>query len=393
MNILGVYCGIGSMMIGSKEQGYNIIAGFDNRKFCYTGTFEHNFDKPLYSDINELYSKEDLSDIDIVISHTSCGNYSKMGYIQGKDSYRKKLKDKGDIPHFIEITKFIQPKFFILDNLPGAVNAVKPEEWNESFSNYDIYFELISNYNYGNIQKGRNRLFIIGAKKELGYVFIPGEIENNKVLKDVIGDLPLEDIEELNHIHLPDDLKIGMKNTHINRNVNYEKNLTLGEWKEWIKQFPYGKRFQYISKMGELKHKPGNVLMNMNSHSMVVLGSASHGTGLYRGDTFNPLTIRERARIQGCPDTFIFKPDKIEGDYNRLKNLRLQTGKYIPYEFTSFLTQQIKDFMEGKKIKASGKRLIKNNEDITRAKFQYCNRVGYSNKEKACKFCWIGCKS
>jgi site-specific DNA-cytosine methylase len=249
MNILSVFGGIGSMVIGAKEQGYNILAGFDSRKGFHTITFQRNFDANLYNDFDKLLIEEDLytEDVDMVVGHTSCGNYSRMASIQGIDRMRERAMDKGDIPYFINITKFIQPKFFILDNLPGAVGAVTPKEWIEAFPDYDIFFEWVSNYHYGNIQKGRNRLFVIGAKKDLGYVFIPGEFEHSKTLNDVIGDLPLEDdIEEINHIHVPDNTIISMKNKHIQRGVKPEdvRHLTLGEWKQWISQFPYGKRFQ-----------------------------------------------------------------------------------------------------------------------------------------------------
>jgi hypothetical protein len=112
---------------------------------------------------------------------------------------------------------------------------------------------------------------------------------------------------------------------------------------------------------------------------------------LYRGDTYNLFTIRERARIQGCPDSFIFYPTNIKEDWKKHKLLRLQTGKYIPYQFTSYLTQQIKNFMEGEKGDYTGKRFLKNNDMITTAKYTYCQNTIYSNQPEACKWCWITC--
>jgi site-specific DNA-cytosine methylase len=399
MNILSIYGGIGSMIIGAKEQGYNIIAGFDNRKNFHTGTFEHNFGSRLYQDINAMFNYENIEskNIDMIIGHTSCGSYSKMGSIFGKEKYNERKKDRGDIPHFIEITKFINPKFFILDNLPGAVSAIPTEEWINNFPEYDIYFEWVSNYNYGNIQKGRNRLFVIGAKKELGYYFIPGEFENNKTIKDVIGDLPDYDVSEINHVHLEDDMIISMKNRHIKWDLQEEThNITLLEWKNWIKNTPYNKRFPYIydNEKRVLKYIPGTCIVNMDSHSKVILGDLQAKLGMYRGDTLNPLTIRERARIQGCPDYFIFKPLDIKDNWSKHKLLRFQTGKYIPYQFTSFLTKQIKDFMDKGELYKEDytcKRKIKSNDEINRAKYMYCQKTKYSNQKEACKYCWIRC--
>lgn len=394
MNILSVYGGIGSMIIGAKEQNYDIVAGFDDRKFFNTGTFNFNFQKNFFSDFSKLREEIDLSNIDIVIGHTSCGNFSKMNNRLGLEKLEEKAQDKGDIPNFIKITKSIQPNFFILDNLPKALLAVDVHEWHQSFPNYDIYFEWISNYNYGNIQKGRKRLFIIGTKKELGYVFIPGEKENNKTLRDVIGDLPLyDDIEEINHIHYPDDIIISMKNKHIEENVKEIRNLTLGEWKEYIKNIPARKRFHYRSDSGSIKYKLGNYKMDLDRHSGVLTGEGVKGVGLYREDNLSPLTVREKARIQGCPDSFIFKPMNFKYDWSSHKKLRLQTGKFIPVQFCTFLTGQIKKFIEGKLDLEdySRRRVSKHNDIITSSKYQYCRIAKYSNKEKTCRFCWINC--
>jgi site-specific DNA-cytosine methylase len=208
-----------------------------------------------------------------------------------------------------------------------------------------------------------------------------------------IGDLPLFDVETLNHVHVPDDMEIGMKNKHIQRGVKEEdvRNLTMKEWKGWIKQFPYSKRFQYISNDGSMKHKPGNCLLDMGGHSHVILGDSSLGTGLYRGDTHSVLTIRERARIQGCPDYFKFLPLDVKSDWKKHSLLRFQTGKYIPYQFTSYLTKQIKEFMDTGKVEQKASRKIKSNELINRAKYTFCEISGYSNQEEACKNCWINC--
>ena len=41
MKVLGVFGGIGSMMIGAKKQGYQVIGNIEDRKYFFTGTFEY----------------------------------------------------------------------------------------------------------------------------------------------------------------------------------------------------------------------------------------------------------------------------------------------------------------------------------------------------------------
>ena len=63
-----------------------------------------------------------------------------------------------------------------MDNLARSLEVVDWEYYNENLPDYDIHIEWVSNHGYGNIQKHRKRMFIIGSRKELGFYFIPGRI-------------------------------------------------------------------------------------------------------------------------------------------------------------------------------------------------------------------------
>ena len=78
-----------------------------------------------------------------------------------------------DIPLFAEAVRVLGPKVFSMDNLPASLLQFGPDWWAEQCPGYDINFEWASNYDYGNPQKNRKRLFVIGAKSDLGFYFIP----------------------------------------------------------------------------------------------------------------------------------------------------------------------------------------------------------------------------
>lgn len=61
----------------------------------------------------------------------------------------------------------------------------------------------------------------------------------------------------------------------------------------------------------------------------------------------------------------------------------------MPVEFCTFITGQIKDFLEGVRGDEvyTQKRLIANNNYIDENKFKFCENVGYSNQIKVCEFC------
>lgn len=174
MKALGMICGIGSMLIGAKRQGYDIVGNIEWRPGYWTGTFEHNFPGAFMAkDLKSLTPEqlEQCKGIDYMAGHTECGNFSPMNmhHLPGHDPVFS------DIPNFAEAVRVLEPKVFAMDNLPPSLFQFGPDWWAAQCPGYDIDFEWVSNFNYGNPQKHRKRLFVIGAKSDLGFYFIPGE--------------------------------------------------------------------------------------------------------------------------------------------------------------------------------------------------------------------------
>ncbi|MBC8183254.1 DNA cytosine methyltransferase [candidate division KSB1 bacterium] len=71
MRAIGITSGIGSMLIGAKQAGFKIIGNIEWRKYYHTGTFENNFNAPLWNNINDLTEKEvnNMSNADIAFGH------------------------------------------------------------------------------------------------------------------------------------------------------------------------------------------------------------------------------------------------------------------------------------------------------------------------------------
>lgn len=389
MKALGMICGVGSMLIGAKKQGWDIVGNIEWREYYHAGTFEKNFPSAfMIHTIKDLTLQqlERCKDLDLIAGHTECGNFSLLHINKGD-----LMSDKSDIPQFVEAIKKFKPKTFIMDNLPGSLLACNYEYYKNNLPDYDIFFEWISNYNYGNIQKFRKRMFVIGALKELNFFFIPSEFEHNDIIIDKIKDL---DNESFNHNIASDDMIMrGYSKYHFDRSFipkSVEENrMTLREFKDCIRGLESGKCFDYYNKKGEQKHRIGCQKVNVYGYSPVIYGGgAAAFDNYYRSDTLNPFTIRERARIQGAPDDFIFYPVEVKSlkDY---QSLIKQTGKFMPVEFCTFLTQYIKDFLEGKidKNNYTTRRFIKSNELISENRFNYCKNFGYSNQKMVCEYC------
>jgi site-specific DNA-cytosine methylase len=359
------------MLIGAKKAEFKVVGNIDWRNYYHTGTFEHNFKKGfMIKRLGDLTKEqvEDLKGVDLIMGHTECGNFSQLNAKVNDD-----CGNPGDIPEFVEAIRKLKPRFFAMDNLPKSLIAFTALMWRKELKDYDIFFEWISNYNYGNIQKFRKRLFVIGARKEEKFVFVPGETENSSTVWDMIGDIPKD---ALNHKR-----KKPSDRTHIS-NIVKGRPLTVKEAQEEFKKVRPGECLSYKGKDGTMKKKIGIRVTLKDSHGFVLDG----GECSFHPVNRMPLTCRERARIQGCPDDFEFI--LTEGQECGSKMIK-QTGKFMPVQFCEYISKQIAAHIKGKKFKASGKRLLPSNSYIDEAKMEFCKgaKGGYSEQEKACLWC------
>lgn len=313
----------------------------------------------------------------------NCGNFSNLG-VSCKDRDRR-MKDPCDIPLFIDLVARLRPRFFVMDDLPKSFGAFPMSEYHSRLPDYDLFPEWVSNYGYGNAQENRKRMFIVGALKTEGWVFIPGEVDHDLTVSDIIGDL-LEINDEVPN-HDPHE-----KDTQSGRFINmpsYGDRLTWAEFSEHIKSFPEGKTFEYEKADGSIKGRIGSCKVRWKGSAPVLHG----GNPILHPIRCYPLTIRERARIQGFPDDFIFYGTKFneDGQWNHEKNLHMvkQTGKAMPVQFCRYVSQQVMAFIKGEEFKASGVRLLRPNADVDNAKRWYCENVGYSDQGAACGRCWL----
>ena len=392
LKVLGVFGGIGSMMIGAKQQGYEIVGNIEERPMFHTGTFEANFpDAFMVHSKDELTSEqlERCKGVDLILGHPKCGSFSTLRHHNSTlEDSRKELA--GNFSKFIECIVEFQPKFFAIDNLPKSLTEFTYKDWTEQLPEYDIHFEYISNRNYGNPQL-RQRLFIIGSKKELGFYFIPGEFEHHETIRERLAKISPDapnnqqwkktDIVEgwYRHEFFPEFKEFKTPQDRI----------TSEEFTGFLKDQKINKSIQCYNKKGLITTRIGKCVIDIDRAAKTITGGNTGHHYMFRSDTYMPFTIRERAKIGGCPDNFIFIPNQENEIKSWHNNLIHQTGKFMPVEFTSFLTQQIKDFLEGTRdeSKYTQKRIAKPKEEVDINKYGYCMDIGYSNPEKVCEFC------
>lgn len=340
MRAVGVYAGIGAMLLAFKEQGWHIVCNYEDRSIhTYRdtegrNTFEENFNAPmkLPNDVGEVARGE----VELVASQPKCGGFSNL-YGTGRkstDTTTSRSEYGKGILSSIYMIESLQPKYFYLENLPKSLTIVSAEQWHSLLPDYNLQFEYVSNYHYGNPQKGRNRMYVIGCHKDLDFIFVPQEVRNGGTVKGRIGDLVGREGEVPNH------------EFHSSTDTDNITNLAKGnKWRD-IAVFNLGlepgENIPYRAQDGNIKRRIGSNKLKWDQHSHTLAG--------VKGLKIHPLTgypisIRERCRLQGYPDSFIIYGTRFNDDgtwtLSKNSNIVRQLNNTVPYEFTEEFAEQL----------------------------------------------------
>jgi DNA (cytosine-5)-methyltransferase 1 len=406
LRAVGLTCGIGSMLVGARMAGFDVLGNIEWRNYYRkvdaggNNTFLKNFTdlgsaKPppfLKKSITDLTPQEieRIMGADLAFGHPECGQFSQMNTTNAwRGDKAPKVTDAGDIPLFTKLVSDLRPRFFAMDDLPKSFIAYPMAEYARQLPDYDLFPEWVDNYGYGNIQKNRKRMFMIGARKEERFTFIPGEFTHSKTVADLIGDLPLYPSpggNVANHDAHTTSEPCG-RGLHMNHLWHRP---TWGDMQDWFKSKPDGKIFEYHSPNGGIKKKPGWAKVRWNGPSTVLDG----GSGYIHSLRNLPLTIRERARIQGFPDDFVFYGTRLnaDGEWCHERNIDMikQTGKAMPIQFNRYFAMLVRHRIEGTAFEeATNHRNLEPNPFVSEAKSWYCENVGYADQSAACGTCWL----
>ena len=266
LTVLELFCGGGIGAVGFKAAGYDIIKAIDFDKSAVKA-YRYNFgDYVEQADINEI-DIESLPKTDVIFGGPPCQDYSLAGKGEGERGERGKL-----VWRYLEIIAAKKPKAFVFENVKGLVTKKHRHTFEsliEKFNEigYEISWRVINAWDYGVAQK-RERVFIVGIRKDLGFTFeFPQPLEvdyRTKVLRDVIGDLP-EPIEQING-------------------------------KYWYPKSEY-------------KYDQANRIQSMDKPSNTIPAHHNSGQPIHPLEAPRRFTVRECLRIQSVPDWYVIPDD------------------------------------------------------------------------------------
>lgn len=320
MKVVSLFTGAGGLDLCFKKAGFDIIWANEFDSTIWE-TFEKNFsetrlDKRSIVDV----PTSDVPFADGIIGGPPCQSWSEAGAGRGINDKRGQL-----FFEYIRLLKDEQPAFFLAENVSGILQPKHKEAFENILKQfkdvgYNISYKLLNANDYG-VPQDRLRVIIIGYhKKKVGFSFeFPDPLPYKPTLKETIFDLRLAkpakefnktngDLEIPNHEYMNG----GFSTIYMSRN-------RVRSWDEPSFTIQAGGRHAPI-------HPQAPKMQFVEQNKRIFIPGKEH---LYRR-----LSVRECARIQTFPDTFIFKYRDVADGYKMI-------GNAVPVEFARNIALKI----------------------------------------------------
>ena len=316
-----LFCGCGGMDLGFKQAGFNLVWANDiEPRACET--YAKNIgDHVVCGDITTIDASL-IPQVDLILGGFPCQDFSMIWKRGGIET------DRGNLYRsFVSLVGKKNPKMFVAENVKGIMTANKGRAMEQIITDfsvagdcgYKVTAHVVNFADYG-VAQIRQRVLIIGVRKDIKKDFdIPAPSHTVKTYKTAKE--ALEGVENATH-----------NNTHQNIQPSTVEKLRL---------IRPGYNFTDIPKDSPHSVKGLMSLIYRRLHpdkpSTTIIAGGGGGTWGYHYKELRPLTNRERARLFGYPDDFVFK--------GSITEVRKQIGNSVPPEGIRAFAESIKQFL------------------------------------------------
>lgn len=327
LNVLGVQAGNGVCLYPFVNSKYfRVLGNWEIRPVYYDRHSEQWVSN--FKDIPQHREFRQYPKVDIIIGHPDCGDSSILRMSRAKK--KGEVKDNKSIIAFFDAIKKFNPKYFLLENLPGFLDSYPPDEilgmLKDKFA-IRWWIEPVSAW--GNSQVTRKRLVLVGSN-----------IERNGLKNALNFKLPKEvELKYSQFFELGPEIKPEI--CHVRESMDKMTNLTWeGENKITYRTAEYIWNTQYADKSrwfvgGKMNNQPG-VTRNLPGKFPTTVRKQNRQFGT-EGLVLSP---REMANIQGVPEKFnlVFHAEQ---DVYWLNKTRTTVTKTMPYEIARWFKRAL----------------------------------------------------
>ncbi len=344
LNVLDLFCGAGGLSYGFESAGFNVLLGIDSdAKALETFELNHKGAKALCGDITQVEYEKDIKPllgenrIDVIIGGPPCQGMSLSGPRKFDDPRNKLYLS------YIRLVKEIQPKAFVIENVPGLValfDGQIKDSIIEKFTEmgYKIQYKILCAADYG-VPQSRKRVVFVGTKVgEFHYPEAnPDVVTCSMALSDLpplehelgeeVSDYPIPPQNEYQQLMRRRSDKV-LNHVAANHSEKVQKIISLvpdgGNYKDLPEEYRSSRNF-HVAWTRFASDKPAPTIDTGHRHHF-------H----YK---YNRVpTVRECARLQSFPDDFRFLG-------NKTQQFR-QVGNAVPPLMAQAIAEQVKKMLE-----------------------------------------------
>lgn len=323
MRIVSFFSGCGGLDLGFRQAGFDIVwANDSDSAICDTYMYNHPETKLLIADFMDI-DPQLVPDCDGFIGGPPCRSWNSKWKMEGLENEHGQLFLK-----YIDMVVAKQPKFFAFENgielsqsIFKYVFIIFLDKLDKA--GYVVKWKLLDAVDY-QVPQNRKNLFIVGFRKNLGvtYEFPAPTCSKPIPLRHAIGDIigrptyykkgePL-----LPNPILPNhDLLIPSFTRY------YLKGNRRRNWKRPSLTIPASERC---------------LPLHPSSPEMIFIAHSKWEFQTEKENKYRKLSVRECARIQTFPDSFIFQGSDIDAQYK-------MTGNAVPPRLGFILAKSIKE--------------------------------------------------
>lgn len=336
-SVLDLFCGCGGLSLGFEMAGFDIKLAIDNwEDALVTYRKNHKGAQTLNADLlnlnpQEVELKYNIKDLDVIIGGPPCQGFSVAGKRIIDDDRNKLYKS------FVRFVDHFRPKTFLMENVPnilsiggGAIKDAILKDFTEL--GYNVTYKVLIASDYG-VPQNRRRAIFVGQLNGDNFKFPEKNVDKPVTTFEALSDLPECSVEDGNdYPNLPQsNYQIFIRNK-AKKLYNHQITIHTADTQRIIAMVPDGENYKCLPKELWSLRKVHIAWTRMNSQKPCFTIDTGHNHHFHY--KFNRVpTVRESARIQSFPDTFIF----IGGKGSQLR----QVGNAVPPLMAKAIAEQI----------------------------------------------------
>ena len=338
---IDLFSGCGGMSLGFEMSGFKGLLAIDNWKDALkTYSYNRKGAQTLCADLSTLDPhkiKEDyhINNVDVIIGGPPCQGFSVAGKRIIEDKRNELYKS------FVGFVECFQPKAFVMENVPNILSiggGMVKDSIVKNFEEigYKVNVKILTASDYG-VPQNRRRAIFVGFANGVDFEF-PQPFKTEKVTSsEALGDLTEESIPEGGAY--PNEATCDYQRYARNGSkgvFNHQITIHNEKTKKIIAMVPDGGNYKDLPVELQQTRKVHIAWTRLCSSKPSFTIDCGHRHHFHYKWNRIP-TVRESARIQSFPDTFVFTCSKTS-QYK-------QVGNAVPPLLAKAIAKQLSRFL------------------------------------------------